>query len=98
MSGLYVNSANMNTEGMNTVSNSQSLANEIANLDGNVNSLMSIWRGAAANSFKEVVDAQIVNLNSFREVLTLLGEKIIDGARRFDETEEENASNASRLF
>ena len=98
MNGLHVDSGNMNSQGLNTISNAESFANEISNLDGNVNSLMNIWRGIAASNFKEAVDAQIVNLNAFREVLSLLGEKIVDGARRFDETEEENATNASRLF
>ena len=98
MSGLHVDSGNMNAEGLNTVSNAESFANEISNLDSNVNSLMSIWRGEAATKFKGVVDEQVVNLNSFKEVLSLLGEKIIAGARRFDENEEETANAASNLF
>ena len=98
MNGLHVDSGNMNSQGLNTVSNAESFANEISNLSSNVDSLMSIWRGMAATTFKEAVDEQIINLNSFRELLTLLGEKISEGARHFDETEEENASMASNLF
>ena len=41
---------------------------------------------------------EIANLNEFKELLNLLGEKIMQGARLFDETEEENASAASNLF
>lgn len=98
MSGLHVDAGNMNSQGINTVSNAESFANEISNLSSNVDSLMSIWRGLAANNFKEAVDGQIVNLNSFRELLSLLGEKISEGARHFDDTEQDNASAASSLF
>ena len=98
MSGLHVDSWSMNTQGMNTISNSESFASEINNLSSNVNSLMSIWRGLAATQFKEATDEQIVNLNSFKDLLLMLGEKITEGARRFNDTEEENASMASRLF
>lgn len=98
MSGLHVDAGSMNSQGLNTISNAESFANEISNLSSNVDSLMSIWRGMAASTFKEAVDEQIINLNSFRELLTLLGEKITEGARHFDETEEENASMASNLF
>ena len=73
MNGLHVDSGNMNSQGLNTISNAESFANEINSLDSNVNALMGIWRGIAATTFKETVDAQIVNLNSFREVLSLLG-------------------------
>ena len=98
MSGLHVDAGSMNSQGLNTISNAESFANEISNLGSNVDSLMSIWRGMAATTFKEAVDEQIINLNSFRELLSLLGEKITECARHFDETEEENASMASNLF
>lgn len=98
MSGLHVDAGSMNTQGMNTISNAETFASEINNLSGNVDSLMSIWRGLAATTFKGQVDEQIVNLNQFKELLNLLGEKITQGARHFDETEEENASAAANLF
>ena len=88
----------MNSQGMNTISSAEDLANQITSLNSNVDSLMSIWRGLAATEFKEVVDSQIVNLKEFQQLLNLLGEKITQGARHFDETEQDNASRASSLF
>ena len=98
MSGLHVDAGNMNSQGMNTISSSEDLGNQITNLNGNVDSLMSIWRGLAASEFKEAVDSQIVNLREFQQLLNLLGEKITQGARHFDETEQDNASRAANLF
>lgn len=98
MSGLHVDPESMNSQGLNTVDNAESFANEIHNLSTNVESLMSIWKGVSANSFKEATDSQVVNLNSFRELLTVLGEKISEGAHNFDDTEQQNASAAKNLF
>ena len=98
MSGLHVDSGNMNTQGMNTVNSAETFANEINSLTSNIDSLMSIWRGLAATTFKGEADEQIVYLNEFKELLNLLGEKIMQGARTFDETEEANASAAANLF
>lgn len=98
MAGLHVDADGMNSYGVSTINNAESFASEISNLSSNVDSLMSIWRGLSANSFKDATDSQIVNLNSFRELLTVLGEKITEGARRFDDTEQQNASAAKNLF
>jgi len=98
MSGLHVDASGMNSSGRNTVSLSQDLGSQINNLTNNVNSLMGIWRGISAEEFKMVVEQQISNLKEFQDLLNLLGEKITQGARVFDETEEDNASMASNLF
>lgn len=98
MSGLHVDASNMNTQGINTVNNSESLGDEIGALKTNVENLMTIWRGPAASEFNGVVDEQIANLQEFRDLLNTLGEKISEGARHFNDVEEENASMASHLF
>lgn len=98
MSGLYVDSGNMNTQGMNTVTSANDFLSEINLLVSNVDSLMEIWKGTAASSFKQAVDSQVVNLKEFEKDLELLGEKIIQGARNFDAAEEENAAQASNLY
>lgn len=98
MSGLHVDAGAMNSSGRNTVSLSQDLGAQINGLTNNVNSLMGIWRGLAAEEFKMAVEQQISNLKDFEELINLLGEKITQGARVFDETEEENATMASNLF
>ena len=96
--GLHVDAGSMNFQGRNTVTLSQDLGTQINNLVNNVESLMGIWSGIAANEFKTVVDQQVVNLRNFQDLLNLLGEKITQGARVFDETEEDNASRAANLF
>lgn len=98
MSGLHVDAGSMNTQGMNTISNAESFASEISKLSSNVDSLMTIWRGLSANEFKEATDSQVANLNSFKELLNLMGERITEGAKRFDQTEQDNASMASNLY
>ena len=98
MSGLHVDAGNMNSQGMNTIASSEDLNSQINSLNSNVKNLMTIWRGLSANQFKMVVDDQIVNLRDFQELLNLLGQKITQGARQFDDTEQENANRAASLF
>ncbi len=98
MSGLHVDAGNMNSQGMNTIASSEDLNSQINSLNSNVENLMTIWRGLSANQFKMVVDDQIVNLRDFQELLNLLGQKITQGARQFDDTEQENANRAAGLF
>lgn len=98
MSGLHVDAGNMNSQGMNTIASSEDLNSQINSLNSNVENLMTIWRGLSANQFKMVVDDQIVNLRDFQELLNLLGQKITQGARQFDDTEQENANRAASLF
>ena len=98
MSGLHLDASGMNTQGTSTVASAETFSSEINNLSSNVDSLMSIWRGLAATTFKSEVDQQIANLNEFKEILNLLGEKIMQGARLFDQTEEENASEHQIYF
>lgn len=98
MSGLHVDSSNMNTQGVNTVNNSEVLGDEIGALKANVDNLMTIWRGPAASEFNGVVDEQVANLQEFKNLINTLGEKITEGARHFNDVEEENASMASHLF
>lgn len=98
MSGLHVDASNMNTQGVNTVNNSQVLGDEISALKTNVDNLMTIWRGPAASEFNNVVEEQIDYLQQFRDLLNELGDKISEGARHFNDVEEDNASMASHLF
>ena len=98
MSGLHVYAGNMNSQWMNTIASSEDLNSQINSLNSNVENLMTIWRGLSANQFKMVVDDQIVNLRDFQEFLNLLGQKITQGARQFDDTEQENANRAAGLF
>ena len=98
MSGLYVDSSNMEASGSRTLEDAETFANQINELSSNVDSLMTIWRSASATKFKEATEEQAANLNSFREVLTIFGDKIRENAKRFDQIEEENTSNASNLF
>lgn len=98
MSGLHVDASNMNTQGVNTVNNSEVLGDEISALKANVENLMTIWRGPAASEFNGVVDEQVANLQEFKNLINTLGEKISEGARHFNDVEEENSSMASHLF
>lgn len=97
-SGLHVESDEFRTQGTNTIDNASEFDSEINNLQSRVSDLMSIWSGQAATTFNSEVEKQIVSLREFESVLQSLGERIVEGSKRFAETEEENASAAKNLF
>ena len=98
MNGLHVDAGSMNSQGVNTVKLAEDLNSEINSLNANIESLMGIWRGIAAQQFKQVVDTQVVNLRDFEKLLNTMGQNIVKGATLFDETEQDNANRASNLF
>lgn len=98
MAGLQANTGAMNTNGKDTVANSELFANEIGSLRTNVDGLMTLWRGLSANEFQKSFEAQAENLNRFRALLNELGEAISQGANILNRTEEENASAGARLY
>lgn len=98
MTGLHVDSDDFRTQGNNTITNAEEFDNEIGNLQSKVSELMTIWNGEAASTFNTEVEKQITNLREFKSILTILGETIVEGSKRFASTEEENASQAKNLF
>lgn len=98
MAGLHVNAEVMHTQGMSTINLSQDLGAQIGSLKSNIESLMTIWKGASSEQFRQAVEPQIQNLRSFQELLETLGQSIVDGAQRFDQVEQENADRARNLF
>ena len=98
MSGLKVNFSGMSANGRNTVQLSNDYAGLLAQLKANIENLMKIWRGAAANEFNSAYEQQDVIFHKFAELLTELGEKITEAARNFQNTEEENAAMAKNMF
>lgn len=98
MSGLHVNSGEMNTNGRDTVTSAQNLESELASLKNNMENLMGIWRGVSANEFNNSYNEQNQNFRAFRELLNDLGERISLAANRLNETEEDNARKGSNLF
>lgn len=98
MAGLHVNAEVMHSQGVSTMNLSQELGTQIESLNANIDSLMTIWKGAAADQFRQATAPQIQNLRKFQELLDLLGQKIVDGAGRFDQVEQENVDRARNLF
>ncbi len=98
MAGLQANTGAMNTNGKDTVANSEFFANEVNSLKTNVEGLMTLWRGLSANEFKQSFDAQAQNLTQFGILLNDLGEAISHGANILNNAEEDNAAAGARLF
>ena len=96
--GLQVNTGNMNQNGLTTVSNADYFQTELASLRSNIETLMTIWKGVAANEFNKSYEDQAQNLNNFQTLLNDLGESISKAAGILNDTEEENASAGARLF
>lgn len=98
MSGLHVDSASMDANGKDTVTNSEYFSNELHSLKNNIEGLMTLWRGLSANEFNDSYLEQSQNLEAFRQLLNDLGESISQGANILNKTEEENASAGAHLF
>ncbi len=98
MAGLHVNAEVMHSQGVSTMNLSQELGTQIQSLSSNIDSLMTIWKGAAADQFRQATAPQIQNLRKFQELLDMLGQKIVEGASRFDQVEQDNVDRARSLF
>lgn len=98
MSGLHADTAAMDVNGRDTVANAEFFQNELSSLRGNVDSLMTIWRGISATEFNNSYLDQAANLDKFGRLLVDLGEAISKSANILNKTEEENASAGSHLF
>ncbi len=96
--GIYVSPEVMEEQGNNTVALANQLEGQINQLKVSKNALLDIWRGASATSFNESVELQLNNLNSFKDLINELGEKIITGAHTFSDAEEANAAEGRSLF
>ena len=98
MSGLHADTSAMNMNGKDTVANAEFFSNELSSLRGNVDGLMTIWRGLSANEFNKSYEEQAQNLQAFQQLLNELGEGISKSAEILNRTEEENASAGTNLF
>ena len=96
--GLFVNTEEMDARGNDTIREGENLENQIRNLSSSVSELMTIWHGPAANSFNESVTNQLEELREFKSLIDQYGQNIVSGARKFSETETENANMAGKLF
>ena len=98
MSGLHPDTAAMNNNGKETVTNAEYFSNELSSLRNNIDGLMTIWRGLSANEFNKSYEEQAQNLQAFQQLLNELGEGISQSASILNRTEEENATAGSNLF
>lgn len=98
MAGLHVNAEVMHSQGMSTIGLAQELGAQIGSLNSNIETLMTLWKGASSEQFRQAVEPQIQNLRSFQELLDMLGQSIVEGAQRFDQVEQDNADRARNLF
>lgn len=98
MSGLHADTAAMNNNGRDTVTNAEYFSNELSSLRNNIDGLMTIWRGISATEFNNSYEQQAQNLQAFQQLLNELGEGISQSANILNRTEEENAAAGSNLF
>jgi len=98
MNGLHVDPAQMEANGKETINQASALDEQIKSLTSNKESLLSIWKGQAAEAFNESVESQITNLNSFKALIEELGNRITTGASTFNTNEEENTALAKELL
>ena len=96
--GLHAETESIYQEGNNTINNSENFSNLIMNLNDNVNELMGIWNGPSANIFKSECDRQIVELREFNNILNTKGQNIVKGSQMLDDAENQNISDAKKLF
>lgn len=98
MSGLHANTGEMSANGNSTIEKASEFANELRSLQGNIDNLMSIWKGPAANSFSSAYQEQANNFNQFQALLNELGEKIVTASNTLNAAEEEASSEVGNLF
>lgn len=98
MSGLHANTAGMDLNGKDTVTNSEYLANELTSLRNNVEGLLTIWRGLSATEFNSSYEEQAANFQAFQQLLNDLGEAIGVSANILNTAEEDNANAGAHLF
>ena len=98
MSGLHADTAAMNNNGKETVTNAEYFSNELSSLRNNIDGLMTIWRGMSATEFNKSYEEQAQNLQAFQQLLSELGEGISQSASILNRAEEENAAAGSNLF
>ena len=98
MSGLHADTAAMNNNGKETVTNAEYFSNELSSLRNNIDGLMTIWRGMSATEFNKSYEEQAQNLQAFQQLLNELGAGISQSASILNRAEEENAAAGSNLF
>ena len=96
--GIHVDPSEMEQRGRSTLNLAEELKAQTDSLSNNKENLMSIWNGDAATQFDTAVQTQVKNLESFKAVIELMGNKIIDGSHTFYENEQENADEAKKIL
>ncbi len=95
--GFKANPEGVRINGQKVISEAENLFDELSNLENNVNSLMGIWKGEAANSFKASFDEYQTLFKNFQLTLNDLGEATVKSSQIFQDAEAENARIASDL-
>ncbi len=96
--GIHVDPAEMETHGKSTLNLAEELKSQIDDLTKNESELQTIWKGDAANTFDEAVESQLKNLNEFKLLIEEMGNKIVGGASTFNTNEENNVTEAKKMF
>lgn len=95
--GLQSNPEGMQGNGKMTIQASVEFAQELINLKGKMEELLSMWHGQASMEFNNSYLAHSKQLEAFQELLNELGNKIVVGAKIFDENEAANVTAAGKL-
>ena len=96
--GLHVQAGNMNQDGSNTINSSNDFLNEIHGLESSAAELLGIWRGPAANAFRNSFEGKTAQLMSFKNLLEQRGENIQTAAGILQKNEDELTAQATNMF
>ncbi len=96
--GIHVSPAEMEADGKSTLDLSNELNNEIKELTATKDSLTSMWKGDASDTFNDAATSELKSLTEFQELITEMGNRIISGANTFYNNEEENVDDAKKLL
>ena len=97
MSGIMVSPAEMNQRGQQTVEHGYTFESELNSLASNIQALMGVWTGDAAQKFDQSFQEINTTFAGFKEKIIELGNSISAGATTLDATEQENTDMANRL-
>lgn len=90
--------AGMTQDGNDTIDNAEEFENDIHSLESNVQELLSIWSGEAANAFRLSFEDKTAELMRFKKTLITRGENIVKASNELQRNEEDLAAAGSHLF
>ena len=95
--GLKASTGDISNSGSKTVSNADEMAAHINQLENLISELEAIWKGESNMKFGEQLSSQMKFYRDRQQRFNDMGTALQRGANGLAETEQMNASNASKL-